>query len=121
MDYQETLIGHYQDGGLNCRYVDAPAETIEKVNSVDVTSGVKGKAKLYETYCKEFGDPSTNGKNHAIVQRYQWKDGTIRKVVLVPETLDDEMEAAWTNRASVGHKVQLHNGELTDSPNQVAD
>ncbi len=42
-----------------------------------------------------------------------------RDCVFIPTTEDDEMEAEWSNRTSLKHKQAIHDGEMTQSPDDV--
>ncbi|CAK0827283.1 unnamed protein product, partial [Prorocentrum cordatum] len=118
--FMTALIENLKAGGKSSRFIDRPAESLTKEVGVEMKSGVKGIAKLYDGYFGIHGDPLTNGLGHQLVERYKWKDGSIRKVVLVPTTPEDEMETEWNATQKFAHSTELHNGELTDRADHVA-
>lgn len=120
LNYAEMLISMYQNGSRAVKNLGdgRPRETVTKASSTDVKLRVRGKAKLLEHY--PWGDPTQNGLGHTVTKT-KWKDGTWRDVVIIPETAEDEMEITWDNTTQLQHTTELHDGTLTESPNQVRD
>ena len=119
--YTDLMIAAYVRGDRAARNVGEPLkETVEKNTSFNVETSTSGKMKLLASYKEQFGDPLTNGLKHTVTTAL-WKDGTFQEVVLVPEDAEDEMRAKWSNTVAHAHKQVMHDGNLKESPNQLAD
>lgn len=115
--YVDMIIDEFKKGTRSARYLGtgAPKEVVDHVESFEVETKTKGIMKLLENY--PYGDPKTNGMNHSVTQA-KWKDGTVRWVVLMPSTAEDEMEAAWKNAQGYKHRTRLDDGELSATQDQ---
>ena len=119
--YTDSMIAAYLRGDRAARNLGEPLkETVEKNTSFNVETSTSGKMKLLASYTDQFGDPLTNGLKHTVTTAL-WKDGTFQEVVLVPEDAEDEMRAKWSNIVGHTHKQVIHDGNLKESPNQLAD
>ena len=113
MDYIDRMIDTYK-GGSRAFRDDGPKQLLDRENLQQVKTSVEGTMKLLERY--PFGDPRTNGKGHTVT-RALWKDGTVRDVVLIPTTADDEMKASWENISGIKLTTNLHDGQMVEDPN----
>jgi hypothetical protein len=118
--YLEQMIEAYTNGDKAAKNLDsAPKETVEKETEFNMETSVKGRMKLYTTYKQKHGDPATNGLGHTLTKA-RWKDGSVQEVVLIPFTLEDEMDCSWNHKVGHKHRTEIHNGELTENQNQLA-
>jgi hypothetical protein len=115
LDFVARLIEHYKSGNKTMKALDVPQQALEKTDEFNVESSTKGKMQLRSTY---LGNPGDNG--HTVTMA-RWKDGTMKEVVLMPETPEDMMEVSWNNVQATKHTVVLHDGDLTESAGQVRD
>ena len=106
-NFRNHLIKQYLAGDSRVRgLVDsAPMQTVDTNKKVSVTASDKGRMKLVETYKDEYGcSPSKN--NHKVIDTV-WKDGTTRKVALIPTGPDDEMECSWDFTNEYNHRTYV--------------
>ncbi|CAK0804994.1 unnamed protein product, partial [Prorocentrum cordatum] len=113
------VIAHYKAGHKTLKNLcAAPRETLDQVKETGVKGLVKGKAKLLESYVADHGDPLANGLGHKKT-RQKWKDGSMRDVVIIPTTPDDEMDMEWYTSSGFAYKKEIHDGEGVDGDNVV--
>ena len=73
------MISEYKNGKKAVRslYDGRPQETVDKIGTFNVVKRDTGTMQLCSTYCKERGDPRSNGEGHNLTTTV-WKDGTTR-------------------------------------------
>ena len=121
-DFSDVMIEEYKAGNKQAKDIGKKAkERVESVNDVNIQLSVEGTIKLLSSYVPKLGDPHTNGLGHTVKLKQLWKDGTYQDVVLIPNTASDEMKCTWNNIQGVRHQKAVHDGELTESPNQLKE
>ncbi len=56
MQFVENVIDHYKAGNKSIRYMDSAKESLDKEKTVEMKSGVKGKAILWSSYKAKWDD-----------------------------------------------------------------
>ena len=121
-EFCQWLVTQYKSGNRRVRdqlqaFEQRPRQEVARTTKVSVSTEDEGVMKLYETYKEKYGSPSKNGKGHLRTMA-EWKDGTIRDVVLMPERGDDELKCVWRREQGVQHKTVLDDGQLTKDKDQ---
>ena len=98
MNFRNWLVTEYKSGSRRINGNEATMqETVGKRHEFNFEKTDDGVMKLLETYIGVYGDPATNGKGHKVT-RTKWKDGSIRDVVLIPTTAEDEWKCSWVQK-----------------------